>query len=53
MNRALPIVLTALALALAVAGVAGLAGRWWACLAASAALLVFVVVTDFDGEQKP
>lgn len=41
MKRALPIVLTALGLGLGVAGVFGLAGPWWACLAAAFALFVF------------
>lgn len=53
MSRALPTVLTALALCLAVAGVYGLAGPWWACVAAAPALLLFVVVTDFEAGTKP
>lgn len=51
-SRALPTILTALALCLVVAGVYGLAGPWWACLAAAPALLLFVVVTDFEGGAK-
>jgi len=51
-SRALPIALEALALALAVAGVFGLAGPWWACLAAAVGLLLFVVVTDFETGAK-
>ncbi len=54
MSRALPIVLTVLALCFAVAGVYGLLGPWWACLAVAAGLVLLVLVTDFETEaQKP
>ena len=52
MSRALPNVLTVLALCFAVAGVYGLAGPWWACIAAAAGLVLFVLVTDFETEAK-
>lgn len=41
MKRALPVTLTAAGLVFAVAGVFGLAGPWWACLAAALAMFVF------------
>lgn len=48
MKRALPIVLTAVALAFAVVGVYGLVGPWWASLATGIALLLFVITTDWE-----